>query len=78
MISIFLTDGEVDSLNNYREVRQHCDFAKYIRMQHLMQHAGGYFHPNQFEPMFLSAAHTSDDIGLVPRAVRASVSSFES
>jgi glutamate-1-semialdehyde 2,1-aminomutase len=65
MLSFFLTDGVVDAINAYRDVRRHCDFAKYIRLQHLMQKAGVYYHPNQFEPMFLSAAHTSDDIGLV-------------
>jgi glutamate-1-semialdehyde 2,1-aminomutase len=65
MISIFLTDGQVDSLNNYREVREHCDFAKYIRLQHLMQRSGVYFHPNQFEPLFLCVAHSSEDLDIV-------------
>jgi glutamate-1-semialdehyde 2,1-aminomutase len=65
MISLFLTDGKVDALNDYREVRQHCDFAKYIRLQHLMQRAGVYFHPNQFEPLFLCVAHSSEDLGIV-------------
>jgi glutamate-1-semialdehyde 2,1-aminomutase len=65
MISIFLTDGQVDSLNDYREVRQHCDFAKYIRLQHLMQRSGVYFHPNQFEPLFLCVAHSSEDLAIV-------------
>jgi glutamate-1-semialdehyde 2,1-aminomutase len=65
MISIFLTDGQVESLNDYREVRQHCDFPKYIRLQHLMQRSGVYFHPNQFEPLFLCVAHSSEDLGIV-------------
>ncbi|HEV8003119.1 MAG TPA: hypothetical protein VGP63_24750, partial [Planctomycetaceae bacterium] len=65
MISIFLTNGQVDSLNDYREVRQHCDFPKYIRLQHLMQRSGVYFHPNQFEPLFLCVAHSSEDLGIV-------------
>jgi glutamate-1-semialdehyde 2,1-aminomutase len=65
MISLLLTDGQVDAIREYRDVRLHCDFAKYIRLQHGMQKAGVYFHPNQFEPMFLSAAHTSDDIAAV-------------
>ena len=30
-----------------------------------MQNSGVYFHPNQFEPMFLSTAHTSEDIDMV-------------
>ncbi len=65
MISIFLTDGQVESIHDYRDVRQHCDFAKYIRLQHLMQSAGVYFHPNQFEPMFLCVAHSSEDLAIV-------------
>ena len=65
MISIFLTTDEVDGIHDYRDVRRHCDFAKYIRLQHKMQRSGIYYHPNQFEPLFLSAAHTSDDVALV-------------
>ena len=30
-----------------------------------MQRTGVYFHPNQFEPMFLSTAHTRADIEAV-------------
>jgi glutamate-1-semialdehyde 2,1-aminomutase len=77
MLSFFLTDGVVEGINEYRDVRRHCDFAKYIRMQHLMQKAGAYYHPNQFEPMFLSTAHTSDDIGLVLERFEQAVSCFE-
>jgi glutamate-1-semialdehyde 2,1-aminomutase len=65
MISMFLTDGPSPSIAEYRDVRRYCDFAKYIRLQHEMQKAGVYYHPNQFEPMFLSAAHTSEDLGIV-------------
>ncbi|QDU92550.1 aspartate aminotransferase family protein [Lignipirellula cremea] len=65
LLSIMLTKGEVAPLANYRDVRQHCDFESYIQFQHFMQNAGVYFHPNQFEPMFLSTAHTTDDIDQV-------------
>lgn len=64
LISLFLTKEPVASLTQYREVRKHCDFDRFIRLQHLMQQSGVYFHPNQFEPMFLSAVHTSDDIAI--------------
>ena len=30
-----------------------------------MQRRGVYFHPNQFETMFLSTAHTAADIDIV-------------
>jgi glutamate-1-semialdehyde 2,1-aminomutase len=65
MISVFLTDGEIGEITNYRDVRGHCLFDKYIEFQHYLQQSGVYFHPNQFEPMFLSTAHTSDDIATV-------------
>ncbi|HTI50819.1 MAG TPA: aminotransferase class III-fold pyridoxal phosphate-dependent enzyme, partial [Planctomycetaceae bacterium] len=62
MISVFLTTGTDEPLVNYRQVKTNCDFEKYIRFQHLMQKSGVYFHPNQFEEMFLSAVHTREDI----------------
>ena len=64
MLSFFLMADKVETIREYRDVRRHCDFVKYIRLQHLMQKAGVYYHPNQFEPMFLSAVHTSEDIGV--------------
>lgn len=65
LMSILITKEEVDELKNYRDVRRHCDFDKYIEFQHFMQKSGVFFHPNQFEPMFLSTAHTADDIATV-------------
>ncbi len=65
MISTFLTTDAVEALHEYRDVRRHCDFDRYIQLQHFLQRRGVYFHPNQFEPMFLSTAHASSDIGIV-------------
>ena len=65
LLSMFLTSGEVNKLTNYRDVRKHCDFEGYIELQHKMQRSGVYFHPNQFEPMFLSTSHQSSDIAVV-------------
>jgi glutamate-1-semialdehyde 2,1-aminomutase len=65
LLALMLTVDHVDELANYRDVRQHCDFDAYIAFQHYMQRAGVYFHPNQFEPMFLSTAHTPADIAAV-------------
>lgn len=64
MVSLLLTRDRVDRLTHYRQVRRHCDFDAYIRFQHNLQRHGVYLHPNQFEPMFLSTAHTSADIQL--------------
>jgi glutamate-1-semialdehyde 2,1-aminomutase len=62
MISITLTKGDVDELSNYREVRRHADFDGYIRLQHALLDNGVYVHPNQFEPLYLSTAHSQQDI----------------
>ncbi len=65
IVSLFLTHSEPDKLASYRDVRRHCDGEKYIALQHAMQRRGVYFHPNQFETMFLSTAHTAEDIDVV-------------
>jgi glutamate-1-semialdehyde 2,1-aminomutase len=67
MISLFLTTDRVDRLVEYRQVRKHGAFERYIAFQHGMQRAGVYFHPNMLEPMYLSAAHDFDDIELALR-----------
>ena len=65
MISMVLTHEEAGPITNYRDMRRHCDFDKYIRFQHQLQQSGVYFHPNQFEPLFLSTAHTHEDMASV-------------
>jgi glutamate-1-semialdehyde 2,1-aminomutase len=62
MLSLFLTRRPVEKLIEYREVSAECDFKRYIQFQHELQRTGVYFHPNQFEPMFLSTAHQPADI----------------
>lgn len=73
VMSVFLTDGTIDEITNYRDVKAHCRFDKYIEFQHFMQRSGVYFHPNQFEPMFLSSVHTSEDINTVLEHVEKAV-----
>jgi glutamate-1-semialdehyde 2,1-aminomutase len=65
LLAVMLTKEDVDEIANYRDVRRHCDFDRYIQFQHHMQRTGVYFHPNQFETMFLSTAHAPEDIDLV-------------
>jgi glutamate-1-semialdehyde 2,1-aminomutase len=62
LVSLYLTTGDVTGLNEYRDVRRHCNFQRYIAWQHELQRLGVYCHPNQFEPMFLSTAHSAEDI----------------
>jgi glutamate-1-semialdehyde 2,1-aminomutase len=62
MVSMVLTKDHVEKLDDYRAVRRHGDFEKYIRLEHAMLDAGVYFHPNMFEPLFLSTAHSNANI----------------
>jgi glutamate-1-semialdehyde 2,1-aminomutase len=73
MVSLFLTNDRVDRLTDYREVRRHGAFERYIAFQHAMQRAGVYFHPNMMEPMYLSAAHDFEDVQLVLETVESVV-----
>lgn len=62
MISPFITQGATEPPVNYRQVRSQGDFDAYIRWQHAAQQRGLYFHPNMFEPLYLSTAHEAADI----------------
>lgn len=62
MLSPFVTKQATGPLVNYRQVRRHGDFEAYIRLQHAAQQRGLYFHPNMFEPLYLSTAHQAADI----------------
>jgi glutamate-1-semialdehyde 2,1-aminomutase len=75
MISLFLTDGGTDRIAEYRDARRHGAFARYIDFQHEAQRRGVYFHPNMFEPMYLSTAHTRADVGTVLERLDASARS---
>jgi glutamate-1-semialdehyde 2,1-aminomutase len=62
MVSMLLTRDHVEHLTDYRAVRLHGDFDRYIRLEHAMLDNGVYFHPNMFEPLFPSIAHSEADI----------------
>jgi len=62
MISVVLTKTPAARLTNYREVRGHADFDRYIQLQQALLDCGVYLHPNQFEPIYLSTAHCKEDI----------------
>lgn len=62
LMSLFLTDGKVEAITNYRDIREHCLAEPYIELQHALQRRGLFFHPNLFEPWFPSTAHTDHDL----------------
>ncbi len=65
LVSMILTVDHVERLDDYRAVRRHGDFERYIRLEHAMLDAGVYVHPNMFEPLFPSAVHSEADIAEV-------------
>ncbi len=62
----FMKAGAKDVPQNYRQAAQQTESEKYIRFQHAMQRAGVYFHPNRYEPWYLSTAHTD---GIIDKAL---------
>jgi len=69
MVSVFLTRGRVDAPRSYREVATHGDFDAYVALQRRLLQAGVYVHPNMYEPIFLSLAHTDADIAAFGEAL---------
>lgn len=47
---------------DYRSIASTTRPEPFIRFQHAAQHAGVYFHPNRFEPWFISTLHTEEVI----------------
>ena len=62
MLSMFFTLDHVESLDDYRAVRRHGDFERYIRFEHALVDAGVYIHPNMFEPLFPSICHGREEM----------------
>ena len=60
MAGLFFTDAPV---RNYDGAKK-SDTARYAAFFHGMLERGVYFAPSQFESLFLSAAHSSDDIAM--------------
>ena len=65
LVSMMLTKDHVERLDDYRAVRRHGDFERYIRLEHAMLDHGIYVHPNMFEPLFPSATHGEAEIAEV-------------
>jgi glutamate-1-semialdehyde 2,1-aminomutase len=49
------------------------DFARHRELQLRCQRGGAYFHPNPFEPWFLSTSHTVEDIDAVCAVISAAL-----
>ncbi|HSK40055.1 MAG TPA: aspartate aminotransferase family protein [Arenibaculum sp.] len=65
LIGICVTKTPVNALREYRDVAAHGDFEWYKGFQRALFDRGVYFHPNMYEPLFMSAAHGEADIDAV-------------
>ena len=66
LLSVFFTDKRVE---NYCDVLT-CDTKQYAKYFSQLLKSGIYVAPSQFEAMFLSDAHTSEDIEITLRAIK--------
>ena len=66
MFGIFFT--ELESVNTFAEVAQHCDGERFNRFFHGMLAEGVYLAPSSFEAGFMSIAHTEEDISATTAA----------
>ena len=69
MLSPFFTDGEVTS---YSDVLK-CDTKKFAAYFRKMLENGIYVAPSQFEAMFVSDAHSQDDLDKTIKAIKNSI-----
>jgi glutamate-1-semialdehyde 2,1-aminomutase len=58
MLSLWLTRGSAEAPGSYRDVVAMADHDAFVRLQQTAQRVGLYFHPNHFEPWYLSTTHT--------------------
>ncbi|CAB1079034.1 Glutamate-1-semialdehyde 2,1-aminomutase (EC [Olavius algarvensis Delta 1 endosymbiont] len=66
MLGMFFNDRDV---TNFEEAKT-CDLERFSAFYQGMRRAGIYIAPSQFEVLFLSAAHTDEDIDATIRAAR--------
>lgn len=66
LLSVFFTDKKVE---NYENVLT-CDTKKYASYFSQMLKSGIYIAPSQFEAMFLSVAHTEQDIEFTKQSIK--------
>lgn len=66
LLSVFFTDKKVESFEDVLT----CDTKRYAEYFSQLLKSGIYVAPSQFEAMFLSDAHTTEDIEITLRAIK--------
>lgn len=72
LLCLFFADGPICC----DEDVMRCDTARFGRFFHLMLEQGILISPSQFEVLFLSAAHTQDDLDKTARAMERAMSAL--
>ncbi len=70
MMGMFFTDQEVSNFDDAKT----CDLEQFARFYQGMRQQGIYIAPSQFEVLFLSAAHSDEDIDTTIRAAQRALS----
>ncbi|MHB1907486.1 MAG: glutamate-1-semialdehyde 2,1-aminomutase [Nitrososphaerales archaeon] len=70
----FLNTEEKEKIENYDDVKNHCSRESYSRFFSRMLEQGIYLPPSPFETIFVSSAHSSDDIS---KTITCAKKSFE-
>jgi glutamate-1-semialdehyde 2,1-aminomutase len=66
MVTFFFQEGPV---RNYEDAKK-SDTARFGRFFHALLEKGIYFPPSQFEALFISTAHTADELTATAQAIR--------
>ena len=72
MFSVYLGETDAQQLRDARAVSEYVRPELYSSWQSEMQRRGVYLHPSQSQPMFVSLAHTDEDIERTLAAAEAS------
>jgi glutamate-1-semialdehyde 2,1-aminomutase len=62
-----------EPIRNWRDAERLADEERFGRWWQRMRSHGVLFHPSQFENLFVSLAHTPDDVGRTLEAAEASL-----
>jgi glutamate-1-semialdehyde 2,1-aminomutase len=72
MMGLFFTRQPLQNVTNFTEATA-CDTERFARFFHAMLNNGIYIAPSMFEAMFVSLAHSNDDIQRTIEAIEASL-----
>jgi glutamate-1-semialdehyde 2,1-aminomutase len=73
----FVKDNSITKFKNYREIADASLPERYIAFQNAAQRAGIFYHPNQYEPMYLSTAHTDSVIEYILFVIEQTAKNFK-